>query len=112
MEARGFERSLVCHEDECPWIKSDEDAMSDVGGVFRKKGVRQAKPKMLDRKPERALDSPSTEELDKLKENLGITFGCLCFKHGAVYVVTCEGKKRRWKRLGRWETLRRVIISG
>jgi hypothetical protein len=109
MERRGFVRKLVYHEGECQWVRDSEEAMPDVVGDFRQKEVRRAQPKRLDKNSEQELGRPSKEELDRLKENLHLASGCLCFKHGAVYVVTCEGKKRRWRRLGRWETLREDI---
>jgi hypothetical protein len=105
MEKRGFVRKLVYLEGECQWVRDDEDAMPDIDGGFRQKEVRRVKHKRLDKGPRVGLDSPSREELDRLRVNLHAASGCLCFKHGAVYIVTCEGKKRRWRRLGRWETL-------
>jgi hypothetical protein len=111
MEKEGRVFKLVYGVGECPYVTAEEDedkerAMPKNGAGFRKKGVRRAKRKRLDTGSEQALDSPSREKLDRLMENLQIESGSLCFKHGAIYVVTCEGKRRRWKRLGRWETLR------
>ena len=108
METRGYVRKLVAHsEGECPWVLDDEEhATPDMDGGFRKKGSNREKQNRLDKVRGQALDTPSSEQLDELRKNLHITSGSLCFKHGAVYVVTCEGKRRHWKRLGRWETLR------
>jgi len=104
MEKRGCVRKLVSREDESPWV-DDDDVVVDVDADFREGGKR-AKRKRLDKELRPELDRPTIEELDLLREKLQIASGCMCFKHGAVYVVTCEGKKRRWKRLGCWETLR------
>ena len=111
MEKEGHVLKLVYREGERPWVMVDEDAMQDRAGDFRKKEVRRTKPKKLDKGTRKKLDSPSKEELDRLKKKLQVASGCLCFKHGAVYVVTCEGKKRRWRRLGRWEQLRQKVAK-
>jgi hypothetical protein len=55
--------------------------------------------------------APSRAELDELKRALLLSSGSLIFKHGAIYLVTCERKKHHWKRLGAWEKLKRKTSS-
>jgi hypothetical protein len=71
----------------------------------------------LDRLVERVADKdheeldkvPSHAELDELKKLLLLSSGSLCFKHGSVHLVKCDGKKRSWTRLGSWQELKKKL---
>jgi len=54
---------------------------------------------------------PTREQLETLKQKLGVQRGSLQFKDGSVYHVEAEGKKRVWKRLGRWSELATQFFS-
>jgi hypothetical protein len=113
LSKKGSTRKLVCHENDCQWVNiNDEEAIPGKGVDYKQKDVREAKPKRLDKLLTEELDGPTADELDRLKMKLQLISGCVFYKHGAIYLITCEGKKRRWKRLGRWQELRRDVISG
>jgi hypothetical protein len=110
MRRKGFERALVCHEDERTWVAADrEAAVPDISVSHSGEIVRRSKRKRLDKFPEPRLDRPRKGELDRLRKKLRITSGSLIYKHGAIYIVISEKKQRHWTWLGRWQKLKREI---
>ena len=55
--------------------------------------------------------APTREELQRLKEVLGISLGSLQFKERGqgIYLVTYENGKHIWKHLGRWNHLKEKL---
>ena len=62
-----------------------------------------------DKDPEKLDKAPLHAELAELKKVLLLSTGSLHFKHGSVYLIKCEGKKRPWKKMGTWQELKKKM---
>lgn len=78
---------------------------------FTVKDQTTATPEKLQRHKLQVVDPPSREELQRLKELLGISEGSLQFKRrgfGVYHVVYSEGK-HNWNHLGTWKKLKQKL---
>ena len=92
------------------WFSLYNPASSENSNVKEQTSVRMEKPK-LGRRKLKAVGPPTREQLQALKEVLGLKQGSLQFKkRGAgVYRVLYDEGKYRWHHLGSWIQLKEKL---
>lgn len=92
------------------WLSPYSSASLENPNVKEQTTVRMKKPELQRHKSE-IVDPPTREQLQALKEVLGLENGSLQFKsRGAgVYLVTYEDGKHVWRHIGLWIQLREKL---
>lgn len=92
------------------WLNPYNPTSSEISNVKEQTTVRMKKPK-LQRRKSKVVGPPTREQLQALKEVLGLKRGSLQYKkRGAgVYLVTYEHGKYRWHHLGSWIQLKEKL---
>jgi len=96
---REVRRAFKEEQPHSPGVMVNESLRDDSQAVHKEAGSKIAESSS----PE--FEKPTKEQLAFLKEILNIGKGNLQFKDGSIYNVIAEGKKRVWRKVGRWRDL-------